>query len=58
MIAAERLLFASALEDLANQRFVLLSDRYASLRIITHPMLSLVLDLIFHSSGLFTLFCV
>ncbi|KAH0916529.1 hypothetical protein HID58_030975 [Brassica napus] len=31
MIAAERLLFASALEDLANQRFVLLSDRCAPL---------------------------
>lgn len=35
MIAAERLLFASALEDLSNQRFVLLSDRSASLRIFT-----------------------
>lgn len=40
MIAAERLLFASALEDLSNQRFVLLSDRSASLRIINHLMLS------------------
>jgi hypothetical protein len=27
MIEAERLLFATALEDPANQRFVLLSDR-------------------------------
>ena len=40
MIAAERLLFASALEDHSNQRFVLLSDRCASLRIINHLMLS------------------
>ncbi|XP_010476143.1 PREDICTED: uncharacterized protein LOC104755457 [Camelina sativa] len=31
MIAAERLLFASALEDQSNQRFVLLSDRCAPL---------------------------
>ncbi|XP_056849293.1 glycosyltransferase BC10-like [Raphanus sativus] len=31
MIAAERLLFASALEDHSNQRFVLLSDRCAPL---------------------------
>lgn len=28
MIEAERLLFAAALEDPANQRFVLLSDRF------------------------------
>jgi hypothetical protein len=31
MIAAERLLLASALEDPSNQRFVLLSDRLVSL---------------------------
>lgn len=38
MIAAERLLLASALEDQSNQRFVLLSDRCASLS-ITHRVL-------------------
>jgi len=33
MIEAERLLLASALEDHSNQRFVLLSDRFASFSI-------------------------
>jgi hypothetical protein len=28
MVEAEKMLFAAALEDPANQRFVLLSDRY------------------------------
>lgn len=28
MVEAERLLFAAALEDPANQRFILLSDRF------------------------------
>ena len=28
MVQAEKMLFAAALEDPANQRFVLLSDRY------------------------------
>jgi hypothetical protein len=30
MVEAERMLFAAALEDPANQRFVLLSDRYGT----------------------------
>lgn len=32
MIQAERILFEEALEDPANQRFVLLSDRSSSLQ--------------------------
>ena len=31
MIEAERLLFSAALDDPANQRFVLLSDRFVSI---------------------------
>jgi hypothetical protein len=38
MVEAEKMLFAAALEDPANQRFVLLSDRYG------------VSELIFYSS--------
>lgn len=41
MIAAERLLLASALEDQSNQRFVLLSDRcvFLSALLNTHRLL-------------------
>lgn len=34
MIEAERLLFQESLQDPANQRFVLLSDRLSSLQLI------------------------
>lgn len=34
MIAAERLLLASALEEPSNQRFVLLSDRFVASRLL------------------------
>lgn len=46
MIEAERLLLAEALEDPANQRFVLLSDRFVTLVYTVRRCLKHVFDIL------------